>query len=53
MSMRIFGDAALPPEMQAVSFIEEHALLLIGVLAAVTAATVVLVVLLNRKKRGK
>lgn len=48
--MRIFGDAALPPELQTVSFIEEHSVLLIGVVAAVIAATVVLIVLLKKKK---
>ena len=51
--MRLFGDAALPPELQAVSFVEEHSVLLIGILAAVIAATVVLIVLLKKKKKGK
>ena len=51
--MRIFGDAALPPELQAVNFMEEHSFLLIGIVAAVIVVTVVLIVLLKKKKRGK
>ena len=53
MNMRMFGDAALPPELEAVSFIEEHSVLLIGIVAAVIAATVILIVLLKKKKGGK
>ena len=51
--MRIFGDAALPPELQAVSFFEEHALLLIGIVAGVAAITAVVIVLLKKKIGGK
>ena len=48
--MRLFGDAAVPPALQAVSFIVEHFVLLIGVVGAVAAVTAVLIVLLKKKK---
>ena len=53
MSMRILGDAALPPVLEAMVTLSEHLPLVLGIVAGVAAVTVLLVVLLNRKKRGK
>lgn len=53
MSMRIFGDAALPPSFAVLEFLEEHIVLVCGVILAVAAITVTLIVLLKKKKRGK
>ena len=44
--MRIFGDAALPPEIETANFFEEHLALILGVAAGVVAVTVLLIILL-------
>lgn len=50
---RLLADAALPPELLALDFIERHILLILGIVALVAAVTVVLIVLLKKRKRRK
>lgn len=52
MNMRIFPDAALPPSLVVLEFVQEHILLVCGIVLAVAAITVVLIRLLKRKKGG-
>ena len=49
--MRIPTDALVPPHVLALDFIVEHRVLILGILAAVAAITVLIVVLVKRKKR--
>ncbi len=53
MNMRILPDAALPPSLVVLEFVQEHILLVCGIVLAVAAITVVLIVLLKHKKGGK
>lgn len=51
MSMYVLPDAALPPEIAAISFLEEHLALILGVVAGVVAVTILLIVLLKMRKK--
>ena len=52
MNMRILPDAALPPSLVVLEFVQEHILLVCGIVLAVAAITVMLIRLLKRKKGG-
>lgn len=49
--MRLIGDALLPPETQAVSFLEEHLALILGAIAVAAAVTVALILILKKRKK--
>ena len=51
--MRLFGDAALPPVEEALFSLSEHLPLVLGIVAGVAAVTVLLIVLLKRKKKNQ
>ena len=52
MNLSILADAALPPSLAVLEFLGEHIVLVCGVVLAVAAITVVLIVLLKHKKGG-
>ena len=51
MSMRIFGDAALPPHAYVLYYLSEHLFLVLGILFGVILITLVLITLLKKKKQ--
>ncbi len=51
--MRILPDAALPPSLAVLEFLHEHIVLVCGIILAVAAITVMLIVLLKKKKGDK
>ncbi len=53
MSMRIFGDAALPPHEYVLYYLSEHLFLVLGILLGVILITLVLITLLKKNKKRK
>ena len=52
MNLSSLPDAALPPSLVVLEFVQEHILLVCGIVLAVAVITVVLIVLLKHKKGG-
>ena len=50
---RILADAALPPADRFFCYVSDHLALILGVVAAVAAITVALIVVLRKKNRRK
>ena len=50
---RIRADAALPPADRFFCYVSDHLALILGVVAAVAAITVALIVVLRKKNRRK
>ena len=50
---RILADAALPPADRFFCYVSDHLALILGVVAAVAAITVALIVVLRKKSRRK